>query len=102
MREGNPVEFALGRNDRVSLWARHPRPNTAYTVLGDILALGWLSGNCLASGTRKGMVYLTDTRYDGKDGFVLRLKHPSAISKITCIDEQRIVVAGIESCVSQL
>ena len=62
-----------------------------------VLAVRWLSPFLLVGGCRNGLVELHDRRVSEK---VKLLKHSSAVTSIRSIDEQRVVVAGMNHQVS--
>lgn len=63
------------------------------------MAVDWLSPNVMMNGGKDGGLRLWDIR-GGREGRERRIQHPSQINHARKIDENIIVVAGLESQVS--
>lgn len=69
-----------------------------HQISSDVLAVDWSSPNLLLAGCRgHGAIWLFDQR--SRDP-VLRLRHPSAVTKLKHINQSRLVVAGTQDSVS--
>ena len=71
------------------------------TLEGDVnayetMAVDWLSPHVMMSGGKDGGLRLWDVR-GGRKGRGLRIQHPSQINHARKIDENTIVIAGLES-----
>ena len=62
----------------------------------DVLAVDWQSINVVLSGCRDRTVRLWDVRIPGVPGTSLRLRHPSAINYVRRLNDNSIIVAGME------
>ena len=72
-----------------------------YTIAGDddvqeVKAVDWLSPNVTIDGGTDGGLRLWDTR-GGREHRKRRIQHPSPINHVRKVDENMIVVAGLES-----
>ena len=84
----------LLRHCEAELWCR-------YTIQGDddvheAMAVEWLSPNVTIDGGLDGGLRLWDTR-GGRERRKRRIQHPSQINHVRKVDENMIVVAGLES-----
>ncbi|KAI9670169.1 MAG: hypothetical protein M1817_004506 [Caeruleum heppii] len=73
--------------------------NRSLNTPSDVLALEFLSEVSLAAGQRDGCVQFIDTRCSGagEEGKALRIRHPSAVTGVKKIDENRMLVNGLKS-----
>ena len=62
----------------------------------DVLAVDWQSINVVLSGCRDKTVRLWDVRVGEPHGTSLRLRHPSTINHVRRINDNSIIVAGME------
>ena len=62
----------------------------------DVLAVDWQSVNVVLSGCRDGTVRLWDVRVREPHGTSLRLRHSSTINHVRKLNDNSIIVAGIE------
>ena len=62
----------------------------------DVLAVDWQSINVVLSGCRDKTVRLWDVRVGGLQGTSLRLRHPSTINHVRKLNDNSIIVAGME------
>ncbi len=62
----------------------------------DVLAVDWQSINVVLSGCRDKTVRLWDVRVGGLQGTTLRLRHPSTINHVRRLNDNSIIVAGLE------
>ena len=72
-------------------------PNKSGQVLAtEILALDWLDSNVLLNGCREGTIRLWDVRTSGPESTSLRIRHPSSVNHVRRVNENIIVVAGLQ------
>ncbi|KAL6720232.1 hypothetical protein ACLMJK_002153 [Lecanora helva] len=109
-------DFAIGTSSGITLIAeqeatwllesemnfnriRYPRQHSRRQYLPvDVFALDWLSGNVVMGGSRDGSVTLWDVRsssYTG--GTSTPVLHPSVINHIRRLNDNKVLVAGIEN-----
>lgn len=62
----------------------------------DVLAVDWQSNNVVLNGCRDKTVRLWDIRVGGLEGTSLRLRHPSTINHVRKLNDNSIIVAGME------
>ena len=62
----------------------------------EVLAVDWQTVNVVLSGCRDKTVRLWDVRVGGPQGTNLRLRHPSAINHVRRLNDNSIIVAGLE------
>jgi len=62
----------------------------------DVLAVDWLDQNVVMNGCRDGEVWLWDTRAEGRHACSNRISTPSCISRVRKVNDNKIVVAGIQ------
>lgn len=67
-----------------------------YSGAPEVMAVDWLSPNVVIKGCKDGGVRLWDTR-SGGESRESRIQHPSQINHARRVDENTIVVAGLES-----
>lgn len=106
-RPSNPrSDFALGTSSGTILiiedqssWLVEPSMRFCEDDLDapEVLAVDWLSQNVVLNGCRDGSVRLWDVRARGIEGTSYPLKHQSSITHVRKMNENRIVVAGIEN-----
>ena len=68
-----------------------------YSGAPEVMAVDWLSPNVLIKGCKDGGVRLWDTRSFEGESRESRIQHPSQINHARRVDENTIVVAGLES-----
>lgn len=93
--------FAVGMSSQVVLYAAgHSRWSDAQALRrlpGDAFSIDWLSASSLAVGQRGGYITLWDTRSDGS---ALRLRHPSNVTGLRCVDANMLVACGIQDALA--
>ena len=62
----------------------------------EVLAIDWQNINVVLNGCRDKTVRLWDIRIGGLEGTSLRLRHPSTINHVRKLNENAIIVAGME------
>src|SRR5215469_7197564 len=94
--------FTVSKRDADTSWIS-PAPNPNTNDPKDIFALSFLSDNpfILLSGTRRGILNITDLRIPkfGADSDIIN--HPSSITHIKQLDIHRILVSGLNSTLCQ-
>lgn len=96
---GNPVAhnsmFLIGSTAGAALVSPEPPDNINPSIHtgSDVLAVDWVNASIAVLGTRNGSIHLWDTRAQGS---ALRLHHGSCISKLRQLDQNLLVVAGLE------
>lgn len=68
-----------------------------YSGAPEVMAVDWLSPKVLIKGCKDGGVRLWDTRSFEGESRESRIQHPSQINHARRVDENTIVVAGLES-----
>lgn len=104
----SPLRFAFGTKSRILTLGKETRilstvRQSSYgsRELKDILALEFQDQNTLLAGNRRGKLYITDLRDPRFDSTASIIHHPSTITHIQTLDAHRILVAGLNSTLSQ-